>query len=104
MMHIKFILKIIFGLYFGPQLKVLAVSEVNNTLPGIQLVLNYQNGDTSIYTNGRKWFDNTDVIAHQNLEKLSESNGKLQMSSEGPISIEGNDVIEKCMQSCLNSP
>ena len=92
-MDIEFILKVLFGLCFGSNLKLVKLSEVSNTSPGIQLVLNYQNGDTSIYTNGSKWFDNTDVVAHQNQEKLSQSNGKLQMSSTGPISIEGSDVI-----------
>ena len=93
MMDIKFLLKVLFSLCFGSTLKMVTLSEVGNTSPGIQLVLNYQNGDTSIYINGSKWFDNTDVIAHQNQEKLSQSNGKLQMSSTSPISIEGNDVI-----------
>ena len=90
---VKYILKLGLVLYFGYKIKAVELSNEGNNISALQLVLNYSNGDISIYTNGRKWFDNTDVIIHQNNVTLSQSNGKLQMASTGPIVIEGKDVI-----------
>ena len=90
---VKCILKLGLVLYFGYEIKTVELSNDGNVIYGLQLVLNYSNGDISIYTNGRKWFDNTDVMIHQNNASLSQSNGKLQMSSTGPIVIEGKDAI-----------
>ena len=89
---VKCILKLGLVLYFGYKIKIVELSNDGNVISGLQLVLNYSNGDISIYTNGRKWFDNTDVMIHQNNASLSQSNGKLQMSSTGPIVIEGKDA------------
>ena len=92
-MDINRLIKVVFLLYLGYVIKIVELSSNNDFRSGIQLVLNYTNGDISIYTDGRKWFDNTDVIAHQNHENFSQSNGKLQMSSGGPVSIDGTDII-----------
>ena len=99
---VKYILKLGLVLYFGYKIKAVELSNEGNIISGVQLVLNYSNGDISIYTNGRKWFDNTDVIIHQNNVTLSQSNGKLQMSSTGPIVIEGNDLIGEFVGMAIN--
>ena len=92
-MDINPFLKALFLLYLGCMIKIVKLSSNNDSQSGIQLVLNYTNGDISIYTDGRKWFDNTDVIVHQNQETFSTSNGKLQMGINGPTLIEGSDII-----------
>ena len=103
---VKCILKLGLVLYFGYEIKTVELSNDGNVISGLQLVLNYSNGDISIYTNGRKWFDNTDVMIHQNNASLSQSNGKLQMSSTGPIVIEGKDAIGEFVGMAIswNSP
>ena len=68
-------------------------SEDGSNPEGLQLVLNYTTGETKIYASGMKWFENADVIVHRNQNIFSQSNGTLQMSSAGPISIEGKDII-----------
>ena len=92
-MDINPFLKVAFLFYLGYMIKIVKLSSNYDSRTGIQLLLNYTNGDISIYTDGRKWFDNTDVIVHQNKETFSKSNGKLQMSSSGPVEIEGSDII-----------
>ena len=93
MLPVNCAIKITFLLCFGLKVDLYSCGEDVSSSTGLQLVLNYKNGETEIHVGGNKWFENTDVIVHQNHTKVSQNNGGLLMSSSGPISIDGTDII-----------